>query len=220
MTRPIAAAVVWMLSAIGTARAEAPAVQEGLFVRLEGGYAQWEFDSARIQAQEGVPAGEVQSAFVDQVASGPALALELGYNVKGHVTFLASLAGTGWDIWARERGGGGFVAGLLAWHPAELIPQLRDRRWDLSFFGGAGYGVVGELRALDGLHYQFGARAEWLANDWLSVGLSVRSVPLMFSRYVIDWNKEESVPLRDGSGGRVLVPALGLTVHAPVGQKR
>lgn len=217
MVRLILAALMLVGS---TAWAQKPAVAEGVVVRLEGGFTQWSLEPARVQGQEGVPEGDVQPAFADQVQAGPTATLELGYNIAGHVTLAASVAATGWDLSTRDRGGGGFVAGLIAWHPLELIPSARDRSWDLSFFGGAGYGVVGEVRAMDGLHAQFGGRAEYFPTPWLSVGLSVRTVPLMFRRYVIDWNNEVSVPLRDSSGGSVLIPSLGLTIHAPVGATR
>lgn len=217
MTPKHSAVLCVLLLSSGASYAERPARAEGLIVRLDVGYADWSLNAAQIQAQPNVPPGDVQPSLVDQTEDGPFAALELGYNIKGHVSILASLSATGWDVTTRDRGGGGFGALLLAWHPVELVPPLRDRSWDVSFFFGAGYGVVGEVRAMDGLHLQMGGRAEYYVTDWFSAGASLRYVPLQFSRYVLDWNNEVSVPLPQGSGGSVLIPALSLTTHAPLG---
>lgn len=197
------------------------ATAEGLVVRVDPGYAMWSLDAARVRSQTEtlVAPGDVEDSLVTQTQDAFTAGLELGYNIKGHVTLSVALLGTGWDVAARSRGGAGFAAGLLTWHPAELIPgeAFRHRKWDASLFFGAGYGVVGEIRALDGLHLQYGARAEYFPTKWLSVGLGVRNAPLMFSRYVIDWNNDESVPLPRNSGGSVLIPSLTFAVHAPLG---
>lgn len=206
-----------LLSFSAVAHAQGPARAEGLLLRIEPGYALWSFDAEHIQRQTTLPPGDVQGALVDQTPNAPSVALVLGYNVEGHIGIAASLTATGWDLGDRTRGGAGFGALELSWHPAELVPAIRSRDWDASLFFGAGYFVLGEQRALDGLHYQLGARGEYFVSDWLSVGATLRHVLLSSSRYIVDWNNEVSQPLPQGSRGNVFLPALSLTVHAPLG---
>jgi hypothetical protein len=199
------------------AQAQPQARAEGLVLRLEPGWVSWSLDAGHIAGQTGLPTAEVQQFLVDQTQNGPGLTLGLGYNIKGHATVGLSLTGTGWDIGSADRGGGGLLAFEAAWHPVELFSGLRTRAWDASLFGGAGYFVMGEERALDGLHLQAGLRAEYFVTRWLSLGGALRYVSLRGSRYILDWNNDIDVPLPQGTGGSMLLPSLTIAVHAPLG---
>jgi hypothetical protein len=194
---------------------------EGVVLRIEPGYAYWNLDGPKIAGQAasslgGFAGDDVRFFLVDQTPNAPAVALLLGYNILGHVTLAAELTATGWDVSNRERGGAGFLAGTLAWHPAELFAQLKERPWDAQLYFGAGYGVMGEQRALDGLHYELGLRAEYFLSRSFSIGAALRYLPLSFGRYALDWNGDVFIPLPQGSGGSLFVPSLTLAVHAPV----
>ena len=192
----------------------------GLVLRVEPGYSYWQLDAGRIQAQAQAPGDEVRALLVDQTQNAPTLSLLLGFNLFNHFTLSAGVTATGWDLRSASRGGAGLVAGELAWHPAALLLPSRPgwgRRWDVSLFFGAGYGMLGEQRALDGLHLQFGGRGEYFLLPILSVGASLRYAPLFFGRYVRNLMAGESTALPDTSGGAVFIPALTFSLHVPLG---
>ncbi|MCI0571513.1 MAG: hypothetical protein L0Y66_12225 [Myxococcaceae bacterium] len=195
------------------------ALADGFVFRLEPGVALWALDAEHIQAQTSLPAGDVQTLFVEHTPSAAALTLQVGYNIREHVTLSAGLTATGWDLLSEARGGAGLLAAEVAWHPAALFPvgQLgAGRHLDGALFFGAGYGVVGEKRAMDGLALQMGLRAEYVPTPGFSLGLSLRLAPLHFSRYVTHWNSNTSVPLPKSSGGVLFVPALTFAFRLPV----
>jgi hypothetical protein len=162
----------------------------------------------------------VQALLVDQTQNALAATLLLGYGIQDHVTVSAGLTATGWGLFSPESGGAGLASLEVAWHPAALLPLGRlgaVRRWDGALFAGAGYGVLGEKRAIDGLHLQLGLRAEYLVTPWLSLGAAVRYAGLRFGRYVVNWNGNVSVPLPRTSGGELFIPALTLALRTPLG---
>jgi hypothetical protein len=209
-----------VLGALVVAPTAFAATGEGIVLRVEPGYAIWSLDANHIQKQLSqssvVPAGDVQSMLVDQANPGAGLTLGLGYNIKGHATISMDLSGTGWDLAKKQRGGAGFGALEAAWHPLQLVPLLGDRKFDVSVYGGAGYFIMGEQRALDGLHLQVGARAEYFLTPMVSAGLALRYFSLQSRRYSVDWDNHISVPLPDGSGGGLFMPSLTLALHVPV----
>jgi len=214
-----AALLAAALLAPSLARASGPATGEGLVVRLEPGYALWQLDAKNIESQVGPLAVEVPAKMVGEVQNAFGLTLAIGYDILGHATVGLEISGTGWNVGSANRGGAGFVSFTAAWHPVRLFDKrgASRRPWDASIFFGAGWGVVGEDRAMRGLFLTLGARAEYFPKPWFSVGLSIRMNPLMFSRYVTDWNAGAGVDLPKGSGGDLLVPALTIALHAPLG---
>ncbi len=199
---------------------KSPRPAAGLVVRLDPGFVVWALDAARIQSQVGGEAAGVVPTLVQQTPNGFGLLLHLGYNILGHATVGVDFAGTGWDVFNSRRGGAGFLAGSVAWHPMALLdalsllahPAWRDV--DVSFSFGAGYGVLGEVRAMDGLHFQVGLRAEYFVARSVSLGFGLRVFPLAFGRYVLNWNDNFVMPLPRGSGGAVFMPSLTLGLHA------
>ena len=217
MTAILRVVVLGVLVVSPSAFAQRFALGEGLLVRLEPGYALPSLDAERIQSQTRLPPGEVKSLLSDHTPSAPGATLVLGYNIKGHATVAAALSATGWDLATSQRGGAGFAALEVSWHPLQLSPSLHPRRYDVSVFGGAGYFVLGEQRALTGLNLQAGLRAEYFVTNWLSLGGAVRYISLQANEYVEDWNGNVRQELPEGSGGSVVIPSLTIAVHAPLG---
>jgi hypothetical protein len=210
-------AVLAFLVISPAAFAQAFARGEGLLVRIEPGYLYPSLDAERIQRQAPVPPGEVKSLLGDQTPAAPGMSLVLGYNIKGHATAAVAVSATGWDLDTDARGGAGFAGLELSWHPLQLFPSLAQRRLDASAFGGAGYFVLGEQRALNGLQFQAGLRVEYFVTPWLSMGGALRYISLQGSEYITDWTGNVRHQLPEGSGGSMLIPSLTLAVHAPIG---
>jgi hypothetical protein len=196
---------------------------EGFILRLEGGYAYWRLDGDRIARQVGIRGPEVGPLLVNQTHDAPAAVLQIGFNILGHAAIALDVTATGWDVMTRDRGGAGFAAGTVAWHPVELLAELlpigfiRDRFWDLSVFAGGGYGVLGQDRAMDGMHLVFGARAEFFPARWISLGATLRHYPLRFDRYVVHWDNGIDEDLPERSGGSVLIPTFTVALRVPTG---
>ncbi len=196
----------------------------GFAFRLEGGRAMWTLDGEQIASQLSPQLRtEVQTLMVDGTHNAPAVTMHLAYNFLGHATVGAELTATGWSVFTPGRGGGGLAAMTLAWHPAELLADLipiglfRQRAWDVSLFGGAGWGAVGKDRALRGMHTLFGARAEIYLAPWLAVGGSIKRHGLRFSEYVIHWDNNRFETLPDTSGGSLFVPSISVALRVPTG---
>jgi hypothetical protein len=200
-------------------RSHEPRPSAGFVIRLEPGVMIWSFDAARLEAQTGANAGTVRPQFIAETPSAFALLLHLGYNFFGHATVGVDVTGTGWDIFDINRGGGGFVAGTLAWHPLALLDALDVlaapfwRNLDASLSFGLGYGIVGEKFALDGFHTELGFRAEYFLTEGISLGLALRLYPLGFGRYSQNLSGNVFTPLPNGSGGAGFLPALTVGFH-------
>ena len=150
--------------------------------------------------------GETKNAF--------AMTLGIGYDIKGLFTLGLELTGTGWNIGSANRGGGGLSSFTVAWHPlGNFVHGGKMRVLDLSIFVGAGWGVVGQDRALRGLIVTTGVRAEAYLAPWISMGATLRWDPLFYGTYVINWNGGQTVDLPKNSGGSVLVPAFTIALH-------
>ncbi len=190
-----------------------------LVVRAEPAYFVWSLDGAQIRSQAGPDAPNVDALLIGETQNAPGAALHLGVKLFGHATVGVDLSATGWDLGDVDRGGAGFLAGTVAWHPIRLFESLEvltleDRPWDAQLFFGMGYGLVGEDRALDGFHTELGFRGEYFLTRFLSVGGGLRLYPLAFSRYAVNWNAGSFIALPNGSGGSVLIPFLSLSLHA------
>lgn len=223
MSRPRALVLLLAIVATQGAAATERRLTEGLVIRLEPGYFAWNLDQSRIEGQVGSEAGEVGPRLIDQAQNGPGLTLSFGYNIRGHATLAATITGNAWDIGNTQRGGGGLASFDVSWHPLlllevlEVIPVDPGRRYDASLFFGAGWGVIGEDRAMRGLHLSLGGRAEYLLTRWFSAGAVLALHPLKFSEYVVDWGDGVIVDLPERSGGSALFVGLTLAIHAPIG---
>lgn len=186
----------------------------GVIIQLEYGYGFWNLDRGRLENQVG--AGEAD-VFISDAQNGNSATLNLGYNILGHVDVLASLTGTGWDLFEQTRGGGGFITGVAAWHPLQLFLGDKPRFYDLSVFGGAGYGIVGERRGMDGFCWQWGVDGDVYLAKSIAVSVFYRSTQLNFGNWYIDYNNRRdpgnTVSLPQGSGGSFGQVGVGLTLR-------
>ena len=192
----------------------AAATGEGMVVRLEPGFAMWHLSANTLEPQVGSRAGEIPTLMIGETKNAFAMTLGIGYDIKGQVTLGLELTGTGWNIGSSNRGGAGLSSFTVAWHPlASFVHTGKMRVLDVSIFAGAGWGVVGQDRAMRGLIITTGIRAEAYLAPWISMGATLRWDPLFFNRYVINWNAGQGIDLPKGSGGSVLVPAFTLAFH-------
>src|SRR5438309_265113 len=127
MAAPVAAitqgmrASVFLCAALlaSVALASAPKFSNGaVMLGVEYGVGFFNIDSAKLAAQVGEADTAVYKA---DLQNSHTATLRLGYNILGHATLEAALTGTGWNIFDPNRGGGGFLVGLVHWHPLELI---------------------------------------------------------------------------------------------------
>src|SRR5690242_5070837 len=84
---------------------------------LQYGPSAWALDAAQLGRQVGQGNADT---FIAQAQGSHTGTLRLGYNILGHATVEAALTATGWNLGSVSRGGGGFLAGLVHWHPLEL----------------------------------------------------------------------------------------------------
>lgn len=117
--------------------------------------------------------------------------LKLGVNLFGFGGVEADIAAFGWDLGNVERGGGGFVGGAVRVTPLEFltfvipetveIPSLvpagpvtwRNRPFDLGFYMGGGYTIVGEDYAYQGGYFKWGFDLKFFITPQLAVGIDL-----------------------------------------------
>jgi hypothetical protein len=180
---------------------------------LQWGAGLWGFDRAHLAGQVG---GENADVLIGDTQNNHTVSLRLGYNILGHATVEADITGTGWNLFDATRGGGGFVAGVAHWHPMELIwpKEIRPQPIDASIFFGAGYGIMGQRRGMDGTVLQTGITANYFINKAVGFGFFARGVFPQFSTFYIDYDHRDvpgaSLKLTKGSGGSFWTLGLNL----------
>lgn len=187
------------------ARSGAPEFSKGaLVLGLQYGQGLWALDRARLVEQVGEHNSDL---FIGQAKGSHAASLRLGYNILGHATLEAALTGTGWDLSQGSRGGAGFLAGLVHWHPLELVwrEQTRPVPLDASAFFGLGYGIAGQERGMDGRIIELGAQASYWFSQAVGAGLFARGVLLQWGSFYLDYDRRaqagNTIALSKGSGG-------------------
>jgi hypothetical protein len=177
--------------------------RSGFYLNLQYGPGFFNFSQPDLAAQVGDADATV---FVDEFMgwmnhSGSA---RLGFNLAGHVSVEAVLTGTGWNLQSIERGGGGFLGGVLAWHPLQLFFQ-DFRAVDISAFGGAGYGIVGKSRGADGRFLTWGGTFDYYFSPTFYAGVFYRQILPQFDKFYINYDLRNdpgmTVPLPNLSGG-------------------
>jgi hypothetical protein len=154
--------------------------------------------------------------------------LKLGFTLFGLVGAEMDVAAHGWDIDQVERGGGGFVGGVIRAQPLEVLSyvmpddlklpallngpvKFRDRPFDIGMYIGGGYTIVGEDYAYQGSYLKWGFDAKWYVTPNFAVGidLPVRNTIFQPFRYT---NYSDSLGLCTdgadayGQGGIVIPP--------------
>ena len=175
----------------------------GLYLNLQYGPGFFKFSESHLASQVD-PADA--ALFVNEMMgqwdhTGSA---RLGLNIAGHVSVEAALTGAGWNVMSVDRGGGGFLGGVLAWHPLQLFLQ-DNRSVDLSAFGGAGYGIVGKSRGADGRFLTWGGTLDYYFSPTFFMGAFYRRILPQFDKFYVNYDQRSTpgntVPLPSLSGG-------------------
>jgi hypothetical protein len=176
--------------------------RSGFFLGLQYGPGFFSFSQPDLALQVG---DENATLFVSELQqwshTGSA---RLGFDIAGHVSLEAALSATGWDIMTVDRGGGGFLTGIVAWHPLQLLFN-DDRAVDASLFAGAGYGIVGEYRGADGRVLTAGATLDYYFTPGIFLGGSFRYVKPEFDKFYVDYDRRDvpgnTIPLTTPPAG-------------------
>lgn len=117
--------------------------------------------------------------------------LKLGFNLFGYLGAELDVAAHGWDLGEVERGGGGFVGGVVRATPLELLTWLipedvqfptllgdgpvswHDRFFDVGVYAGGGFTMVGEDYAYQGGYVKWGFDLKWFVTPNFAVGLDL-----------------------------------------------
>ncbi len=191
----------------------------GLIFSIQGGYGMWGINEAKLASMldrsQYAPA-PVGDTYAQQFTQGTlkdtaALSLRLGYNILGHATLEVDFTGTGWSPFDDNRGGAGFLAGVLHWHPAQIFFSDSERPFDVSIFGGAGYGIAGgpsspggQAYGMDGLALEFGAEGDYYFAPGFALSVFARWVVLDWSNFYLNYDQRSQ-------------PGNTLPVSGPIG---
>lgn len=207
-----------------TAWADPPKFSSGgvIFSIQYGPVGLFSFDRTFIGSQLQASVGPVGQAYADaylgDLRNTHTVGLRLGYNILGHATISADLVATGWNLSDTNRGGGGILTGILAWHPLQLIFMNKERRpipIDASIFFGAGYGILGQRLGMDGLVWQWGMTADFWFNRYIGLGVFIRGSFPRWGAVYLDYNNRSAagntITLPQTSGGQFWHPGFALT---------
>lgn len=212
---------VSLLAAPAALAADPPKFSEGGFIfSIQYGAGFWDIDEAPLAAQVDPT---IANVFVGDLKTAQALTLKMQYVILGHASVGIDFTGTGWDVFSQSRGGAGFLAGTLAWHPLEAIFKLmkyeeRPVRIDVSTYGGLGYGIAGQRVGSDGLVAEWGLEFDWYFTRFFALGTFVRGVFPLWKQLYLDFNNRDvpgnTLPLADGVGGAFWTVGLSVNLRA------
>jgi hypothetical protein len=181
---------------------------------LDYGYGIWQLDRNHLAAQVGQADADT---FVNEAQNTQTATVRIGFDILGYATVEGALTGTGWNLGCDCRGGGGFLPILLALHPLRFFVTDSERHFDVSLFGGVGYGIMGQDRGADGLIEELGVRVNYFFNAWFSLTAFSRWVFLGWKTFYVDYNHRDqpgaSEPLPQGSGGDFWTLGAGIEMR-------
>lgn len=127
------------------------------------------------------------------------LGLRLAYNILGFVSVGADFTATGWNVFDSNRGGTGFLVGLVAIHPMQFFFLNKEERpigLDFSTHVGVGYGISGiggsPALGLDGIAVQWGLTIDFFFNKYFGLEFFAKCNFLQFDRFYFDWDSAHS----------------------------
>ncbi len=204
----------------------------GAYLSLSFGYNWWSLSRATVSQQVG-SADDTSWFFDASLQHGAAAGLRGGYNILGHAHVGFSFMGTGWEVFSKERGGGGYIGGEVGWHPLSLVFALLSDRvreksgqqyYDLFFEGGVGFGIVGKHRAMQGGVGTIGLGTEAYPAPWVSIGLRASWYYPFFNEYILNYDERtqpgNTIRLPKGSGGRFMTCTGYLSFHFGLPEER
>ena len=199
----------------------------GFVIGIEFGPGVWAWDAARLESQITNPQRRGDgTAWAGTFPTSYALGLRLGYNILGHATVEFAFAGSGWALSDPTRGGGGFAAGVVRWHPLQLMWTLlkKDPRpfgLDFSTYWGWGYGIAGygvgvngtAALGMDGFAFEWGFDVEYWLGRSFGLALGLRGAFPFWNELYYNFDGRQGSPLPQGSGGAFWHPSLGILLR-------
>ena len=154
----------------------------GLYLELAPAWGFFLTDEVIIEDGDDDGSDFPQAGFVPQ--------LKLGFNLFGYLGAELDVAVHGWDLGLVERGGGGFIGGVVRATPLELLRWVipddvhmtnllgdpvswHDRFFDVGVYVGGGYTMVGEDYAYQGAYVKWGFDVKWFITPNFAVGLDL-----------------------------------------------
>src|SRR5262249_50713737 len=100
--------------------------EPGVYLDVGWGWTFWSMDRARVADQVAAvnPGEDVGNFFDASLQNAQAADVGLGYNILGYVHVGARLLGSGWNITTGDRGGAGYVGGVVGVHPIAVWMAL------------------------------------------------------------------------------------------------
>jgi hypothetical protein len=204
----------------------------GLVFALEFGPGVWDFNTAYLADQIatqpgwGPTAGALAGAWTGSLKTSYCLSLRLGYNILCVATVEFSFTGTGWDVPTASPGGGGFAAGLVRFHPLEILWRVLKKNdprpfgLDFSMFWGWGYGIAGyddnalsPAMGADGFAFQWGFDVEYFFNSVIGVSLGLRGAFPFWDHLYVDFDRRVGPALPGTTKGAFWTPTFGVLMR-------
>lgn len=204
-SRPLMRTLALMTVLVATsALADPPKFGSGgvqLSIAYGGGI--WGISNPALAAQIGQSEADL---FTNNLQGTHTLGVRFGYSILGHATIAVDLTATGWNIFSGQRGGAGFLTGVVAWHPLQLVwrnKEVRPVSLDIAPFFGVGYGIAGQVRASDGPVLTAGLNVDYFFTKWFGLGAFFKAFPTLWSAVYFDFDNKGLV------GGRQLPNGVG-----------
>lgn len=155
----------------------------GLYLELAPSWGFFLTDEVIIEDGDDSGADFPQAGFMPQ--------LKLGFSLFGYLGAELDVAAHAWDLGVIERGGGGFLGGVVRATPLELFtfvipedvrfPMLlaeepvswHDRFFDVGVYVGGGFTLVGEDYAYQGAYVKWGVDLKWFITPNFAVGIDL-----------------------------------------------
>jgi hypothetical protein len=189
---------------------EVPKFKSGGFqIHLQWALGRQHADGESLQRQV-IPAGFFFANELPNEVTPAGLGLRLAYNILGFVSVGVDFTGTGWDVTSDQRGGAGFLVGMLAVHPLQFVFINKEERpigLDISTHFGGGYGIVGVSQpaamGMDGPVLQWGFNVDYFFTKHFGVEFFTKSTFLMLNKFYLDWDGAHRNPPTVGSSATI-----------------
>ncbi|MBK7863146.1 MAG: hypothetical protein IPJ65_31955 [Archangiaceae bacterium] len=200
--------IIAVVPAVAHAELEVPRFKKGGFlIELQAGAAVPHVDEANLDAQFSKP---LASRFYGPIQTAAGVGLRLSYNILGYVSLGADFTATGWNVFNDQRGGAGFLVGLVAFHPMNLFFLKKEERpigLDFNTHVGLGYGIIGvsgpPALGMDGLIVQWGFAVDYFLNRYFGFEFFAKCNFLRQDKFYFDWDGAHQSPPTSGSAATV-----------------
>ncbi len=174
-----------------------------------------------------ISGNSVRSATTDIVSTdlGGMFALDfnMGYNIMNYASLEFKLNFTGSDIATKgERKGGGFISGIVKYHPIN--------HWKMNYFIdpyiflGGGYSMIGmnveewgfpekQSKAISGSFFETGLGSDFYIKRWFSIFLDLNFYFPSYSKFYYDWEKDITHDMKETPSTMVFAVIIGGRFH-------